>query len=60
VSINLWRYEAPPGVWHYVTSDPAAIKRPGEKLHVFTQTEFEDFVRSMTEDTMLCRTQVKR
>lgn len=26
---TVWRYEAPAGVWHYVTRDPAAIKRPG-------------------------------
>lgn len=36
--VALWRYEAA-GTWSYVTRDPAAIKRPGERLWAYLSAE---------------------
>lgn len=30
-SFEVWRYEAPEGVFHWVSRDPARIKRPGTR-----------------------------
>lgn len=40
-AVELWRYEAPEGVWHWVMRDPVAIKRPGQRMLAFPADEAE-------------------
>lgn len=57
--IELWRYEAPEGVWHYVTRDPATIKRPGEHMYALTEAEWQQ-ARPFQEDGHLVQIESDR
>lgn len=46
---EVWRYEAPEGVWHWVTRDPVRIKRPGERMIAFPAEEAEEMLAELEE-----------